>query len=261
VDVDLMKLDVMKKIQPKLPLSSVIVPLQSQLTVSLPPKSEKDEEEDKSYNPFHYEMITVQNFKQELTILASLQKPKKIGIIGSDRKTYYFLCKPKDDLRKDNRMMEFGSMINRLLKLDTEARKKKLYLRLYSVLPLNEDTGIIEWVNNTETYRKLCDEQYTDLGLFKSTTDIKNFIEKKQQKSKNKLSLTDIMKNDLFEMFPPVFYRWFLKSFPEPALWFQSKLNYARTVAVTSIVGYIVGLGDRHGENSTNLVFNSLSFI
>jgi serine/threonine-protein kinase ATR len=257
VDVDLMKLDVMKKIQPKLPLSSVIVPLQSQLTVSLPPKSEKDQEEDKSYNPFNYEMITVQNFKQELTILASLQKPKKIGIIGSDKKTYFFLCKPKDDLRKDNRMMEFGSMINRLLKLDTEARKKKLYLRLYSVLPLNEDTGIIEWVNNTETYRKLCDEQYTDLGLYKSTTDLKNFIEKKQSKSKNKLSLTDIMKNDLFEMFPPVFYRWFLKSFPEPALWFQSKLNYARTVAVTSIVGYIVGLGDRHGENSLNNFFNT----
>jgi len=41
--------------------------------------------------------------------------------------------------------------------------------------------------------------------------------------------------------FPPLFYKWFLKQFPEPAKWFQSRLNYTRTVAVWSMVGYVVG--------------------
>ena len=50
-------------------------------------------------------------------------------------------------------------------------------------------------------------------------------------------------------MFPPVFHKWFLNTFFEPANWFQSRIAYAHTTAVWSMVGHIVGLGDRHGEN------------
>lgn len=42
---------------------------------------------------------------------------------------------------------------------------------------------------------------------------------------------------------------WFLETFPEPTAWFAVRLNYARTVAVMSMVGFILGLGDRHCEN------------
>jgi serine/threonine-protein kinase ATR len=56
----------------------------------------------------------------------SLQKPRKVEIIGSDSKPYLFLCKPKDDLRKDSRMMEFNTVINKLLKKDPEGRRRQL---------------------------------------------------------------------------------------------------------------------------------------
>lgn len=49
--------------------------------------------------------------------------------------------------------------------------------------------------------------------------------------------------------FPPVFYEWFLVMFSEPAAWFEARLRYTRTSAVMSMVGTILGLGDRHGEN------------
>ena len=49
--------------------------------------------------------------------------------------------------------------------------------------------------------------------------------------------------------FPPIFYRWFIKEFPEPSAWFSARLAFSRTAAVMSMVGHIVGLGDRHGEN------------
>lgn len=58
--------------------------------------------------------------------MASLQKPRRICIRGSDGKDYPFLCKPKDDLRKDARLMEFNSMINKLLKKHSESRKRNL---------------------------------------------------------------------------------------------------------------------------------------
>jgi len=44
-----------------------------------------------------------------------------VRVLG-DRRCHPFLCKPKDDLRKDSRMMEFNTMINRLLKKDEESR-------------------------------------------------------------------------------------------------------------------------------------------
>jgi serine/threonine-protein kinase ATR len=61
--------------------------------------------------------------------MGSLQRPKKITMIGSDGQEYLFLCKPKDDLRKDCRMMEFNTMINKLLKKHPETRRRKLRTR------------------------------------------------------------------------------------------------------------------------------------
>lgn len=44
-------------------------------------------------------------------MLASLQRPKKVTVMGSDGRDYTFLAKPKDDLRKDSRMMEIAQVI------------------------------------------------------------------------------------------------------------------------------------------------------
>jgi serine/threonine-protein kinase ATR len=65
-------------------------------------------------------------FHDEIEIMPSLQKPRKITVVGSDDRPYSFLCKPKDDLRKDARLMEFNSMINKLLQRDSESRKRRL---------------------------------------------------------------------------------------------------------------------------------------
>jgi serine/threonine-protein kinase ATR len=40
--------------------------------------------------------------------MPSLQKPKKITFVGSDGLHHSFLAKPKDDLRKDYRLMDFA---------------------------------------------------------------------------------------------------------------------------------------------------------
>lgn len=55
---------------------------------------------------------------------------------------------------------------------------------------------------------------------------------------------------------PPVFHEWFLRTFPDPTSWYSSRSAYCRSTAVMSMVGYILGLGDRHGEN---ILFDSLT--
>ena len=55
-----------------------------------------------------------------------MAKPRRISIVGSDGQTYRFLGKPKDDLRKDARLMEFNSIINKLLKANSDSRRRQL---------------------------------------------------------------------------------------------------------------------------------------
>jgi serine/threonine-protein kinase ATR len=65
-----------------------------------------------------------------------------------------------------------------------------------------------------------------------------------------------MLKDKILPMFPPIFHKWFLTTFSEPAAWFRARVAYAHTTAVWSMVGHIVGLGDRHGEN---ILFDSTS--
>lgn len=46
-------------------------------------------------------------------------------------------------------------------------------------------------------------------------------------------------------------HRWFLARFPEPAAWLAARLAFTRSNAVWCMVGHLLGLGDRHGENIT----------
>ena len=53
----------------------------------------------------------------------------QITLIGSDGREYTFLAKPKDDLRKDQRMMEVAGVMNRLFAREPASRRRNLYLR------------------------------------------------------------------------------------------------------------------------------------
>ena len=71
-------------------------------------------------------MLTLIAFLDDVLVLNSLQKPRKLNIRGSDGHVYGLLCKPKDDLRKDQRLMEFNGMINRFLKRGADSSKRRL---------------------------------------------------------------------------------------------------------------------------------------
>jgi len=48
---------------------------------------------------------------------------------------------------------------------------------------------------------------------------------------------------------PPVLREWFRTFFSDPQEWYTARSTFTRTCAVMSMVGYLIGLGDRHGEN------------
>ncbi|GMF66614.1 unnamed protein product [[Candida] boidinii] len=64
-------------------------------------------------------------------------------------------------------------------------------------------------------------------------------------------SLSERMNNfsKVVEWYKPVLQLWFFDQFSDPSMWYTARNNYVRSAAVMSIVGYLVGLGDRHGDN------------
>ena len=49
--------------------------------------------------------------------------------------------------------------------------------------------------------------------------------------------------------FRPVLRHFFTEKHKVPQAWFEMRLNYSRSVAVSSIIGHVLGLGDRHISN------------
>ena len=58
-----------------------------------------------------------------------------------------------------------------------------------------------------------------------------------------------VFRTKLLSRHPRIFSDWFLRTFRDPTSWYNARVAYCRTTAVMSIAGYILGLGDRHGEN------------
>jgi serine/threonine-protein kinase ATR len=218
------------------------IPVEATLNATLPTLTQ----DIRTHSPFSRDIVTINGFEDEVVILSSLQKPRKLTARGSDGKRYGLLCKPKDDLRKDQRLMEFNSMINRLLKRDAESSKRRLYIKTYAVTPLNEECGIIEWVDGLRPLRDILLNLYKQNGIQPNYPEIKVLLDEACKSDENLHLFTERLIKDTF---PPVFYSWFVQQFPEPSAWFVARLRYTRSAAVMSMVGTILGLGDRHGEN------------
>ena len=229
----------------------VIVPIQAALTPSFPAGAAGLRE-----SPFGAEHTTsIREVKDRVGVLSSLQRPKKVELVGANGRTYTFLFKPKDDLRKDARLMEFASVLNQLFAKAPQSRRRGLYLRTFAVVPLTEDCGMIEWVPNTHMLRGCCQDTYAEVGLWdlerhsaklREIDDIhKELYDRVDARGRDPTQWLDKM----LDMYPPMLHRWFIRTFPEPSQWFKARLNFSRTAAVWSMVGHILGLGDRHGEN------------
>ncbi|XP_043435185.1 serine-protein kinase ATM isoform X1 [Prionailurus bengalensis] len=196
-------------------------------------------------------LVTIQSFKAEFHLAGGLNLPKIIDCLGSDGKERRQLVKGRDDLRQDAVMQQVFQMCNTLLQRNTETRKRKLTICTYKVVPLSQRSGVLEWctgtvpigeflVNNENgAHKRYRPKDFSALQCQKKMMD----VQKKSFEEKYK-TFTDICQN-----FQPVFRYFCMEKFLDPAVWFEKRLAYTRSVATSSIVGYILGLGDRHVQN------------
>ncbi|XP_060963921.1 serine/threonine-protein kinase TOR isoform X1 [Cannabis sativa] len=194
-------------------------------------------------------VVTIASFAPQLNVITSKQRPRKLTIHGSDGDDYAFLLKGHEDLRQDERVMQLFGLVNTLLENSRKTSEKDLSIQRYSVIPLSPNSGLIGWVPNCDTLHHLIREyrearkitlnqEHKFMLSFAPDYDHLPLIAKVEV---FEYALQNTEGNDLARVL-------WLKS-RTSEVWLERRTNYTRSLAVMSMVGYLLGLGDRHPSN------------
>lgn len=190
-------------------------------------------------------------------LIPSAKRPRKLRMIGTDGICYKHLLKGREDLRMDQRIMQLFSLTNSILHDDKFGIETHLQIRQVPIVPLAPDAGLIAWAEGGETiysmimwYRKV---KGRELGI--EQTVLKRYVGDERTNYKDRtMYLNRIQKLELHQFLcgltPDDALRekmWLCSQNAE--LWLARSTNFARSNGLMSIVGYIMGIGDRHPSN------------
>jgi FKBP12-rapamycin complex-associated protein len=101
-------------------------------------------------------VVTMHGISHTVIVFHSKQRPKQVGIFGSDGREYFYLLKNREDLRLDQRAMQFFALINTLI---------SSRIVTYFVMPLSLSAGLIQWIKGSDTMSKLIRDYRTNHGI------------------------------------------------------------------------------------------------
>jgi len=198
-------------------------------------------------------VVTIASFLPQLQIFASKQRPRRFKILGTDGTHYSFLLKGHEDLRLDQRVMQLFGLVNAMLANDPHTRRMDLHVRGYAVIPLEQEVGVIGWLEGCDTLFGLIKEYRAARHVLLQVERMVVGVFCPHHKDSH-ASLSIIQK---VEVFMDVIKRtsaadiervlWLRAHSTEK--WLDQRTNYTRSLAVMSMVGYVLGLGDRHPSN------------
>jgi len=198
-------------------------------------------------------MVTFRGFKGNCDILNGLSKPRLVVLQGSNGAEYKTLAKGSDDLRQDAVMQQVFAHASDLLGAAAGARARHLRMRTYKVVPFNPQAGVVQWCTSTLPLSEYLFNGNAAAHKRLRPDDLSHDQAwKKMQEESEKPPASRALRATLDEIcthFRPVMHHFFLEKFPSPPVWYERRLAYSRSVAVSSMVGYVIGLGDRHCSN------------
>ncbi|OWZ20541.1 Phosphatidylinositol kinase [Phytophthora megakarya] len=214
--------------------------------------------------------ITIHRVDSSVAVLRTKTKPKSMILIGSDGETYKYLLKAREDLRLDERIMQFLRVTNEFLRADDAAAARDLSAQSYSVIPISKNAGLIQMVpdvvplfqvytaRNDSNGRAIQDPVAT--AQHQPPPPTAQFYAKLKQhgianvapnhRSQWPASTLKQVYQELVAQRPRnvLQHEILLRSEDIRESWSKS-LRFSKSLAVMSVLGYIVGLGDRHLDN------------
>ena len=212
--------------------------------------------------------VTIEKVSKTVTTLHTKTKPKKVSFHGSNGQLYTFLYKGHEDLHLDERIMQFLDTINGTLRRGkNRIGKHTLRARQYSVTPLGTKSGLIEWVDGPPPlfsfYKRWIKNQHDQNNpnvphyeaqvkpseIFNKKLTEKNVVPTSDRKEWPSSILVEIHKELVGETSSKIISRelWMASSISYE--FYQMTQTFIRSVAVMSMIGYVLGLGDRHLDN------------
>jgi FKBP12-rapamycin complex-associated protein len=195
----------------------------------------------------------IESIGHVVKLIPSAKRPRKIRIRGGNGHPRKYLLKGREDLRLDQRVMQLFSLTNSILDDDKFGVERHLHIRLVPVVPLSPNAGLIAWAEGGETlhsmitwHRRVIGAQTGDEQLF-----LKNYLAADKELT---LRLTHMQKlelhRELCAIAPDDDIRetMWLRS-PTAEMWLGQKTKFARSNGLMSMIGYIMGIGDRHPSN------------
>ncbi|KAI2462909.1 hypothetical protein F4781DRAFT_418382 [Annulohypoxylon bovei var. microspora] len=209
-----------------------------------PPTMQIELQVSRDYSQIPY----ISKVESSMSIASGVSAPKIITVVGSNGQQFKQLVKGgNDDLRQDAIMEQVFAAVSSVLKLHRSTQQRNLGIRTYKVLPLTSASGLIEFVSNTiplHEYLMPAHEKYHPKDL--KGSQCRKEISQVQNKS-SELRVATYKR--VTEKFQPVMRYFFMENFVDPDEWFAKRTAYTRTTAAISILGHVLGLGDRHGHN------------
>ncbi|OHT05528.1 PIKK family atypical protein kinase [Tritrichomonas foetus] len=201
-----------------------------------------------TYN-FDKPLIRIESVCEDVIIINSKQRPRRISLRGTDGNLYSFLLKPNEDTRLDERVMQLFTYISDVIKASDVPLASNLCLTAYRVVPLSKKVGLIGWVTDTQTLFEVIRHYRMSIGRNANAemTKIAKYCPNydsatlEQRERAFLLGIKATPGDDIRKVT--------LKYSTDSADWLERRTIYTTSLATTSMAGYILGLGDRHLSN------------
>eukprot|EP00850_Spirogloea_muscicola_P018450 SM000169S02705 [mRNA] locus=s169:16353:36740:- [translate_table: standard] len=229
---------------------------------------------------YSQEIITWEAMEDKIVQLATKTRPKKLSSLGSDGIWRPYLLKGSEDLRLDARVMQLLRAVNGMLQSGKSTRHLAFSARTYSVVPISGRAGLIEWVTGmTSLYsvfkswqQRTYAAQLAAHAQAAASTDasppqppqrpmdmyhgkiISVLKERGMRRSTPRQDWPqDVKKQVLVELMQEMpkhlIARQLWCSSSGPPAWMAKQQRYTESMAVMSMAGHMIGLGDRHMDN------------
>ena len=145
--------------------------------------------------------------------------------------------------------MQLFELVNTLLSNDPDTKDKNLFIKRFPVIPLSHNTGIIGWVPNCDTLHQLIKEHRTSNKITVNIEHRLMYTTYPKFDTATFMTKLEIFKNALKNTLGLDLCKILWKKSQNSERWLERRTNYSRSLAVMSMVGYVLGLGDRHPSN------------